>query len=50
MGDIAMSLHIAPFDGPVGAAISAVDLSKELDEPSHGTLDRSIQITGRSRW
>ena len=33
-----MSLHIAPFDGPVGAAISAVDLSKELDEPSHETL------------
>ena len=33
-----MSLHVEPFDGPIGAAITAVDLSQELDEPSHETL------------
>ncbi len=33
-----MSLQVEPFDGPIGAAITAVDLSQALDEPSLETL------------
>ncbi len=33
-----MSLQVEPFDGPIGAAITAVDLSQALDEPSFETL------------
>ena len=33
-----MDFHIAPFDAAVGAAITAIDLSMELDEPSHERL------------
>ena len=33
-----MSLHVEPFNGPIGAAVTAVDLSQELDELNHETL------------
>ncbi len=33
-----MSLQVEPFDGPIGAAITAVDLSQALDELSLETL------------
>ena len=33
-----MSLHVEPLDSPIGAVITAVDLSQDLDEPSHETL------------
>ena len=39
MGDSAVEFHVEPFDGPLGAAVTAIDLSNELDEPSLETLE-----------
>ena len=33
-----MSLQVEPFDGPIGAAVTAVDLSQALDAPGQETL------------
>ena len=33
-----MTPNVEPFDGPIGAAITAVDLSEELDESTQGAL------------
>ena len=33
-----MDFQVEPFDGPVGAAITEIDLSRELDEASHERL------------
>lgn len=33
-----MEFHVEPFAGPVGAAITAIDLSQTLDDASHAKL------------
>ena len=33
-----MEFQVEPFDGPVGAAITAIDLSQDLDAPGHERL------------
>ena len=33
-----MNFHVEPFEGAIGAEITAIDLSKELDDPGHERL------------
>ncbi len=36
-----MSIAIEPFDGPIGAAVTGIDLSRELDAPTFRTIEEA---------